>query len=185
MLFAGCTGEETAPSKTKLTIEPYNISDQEMILVSKTDVMDIEFFELNGTLKEEDDLQFSVEVFEKGKLKEEILKSRGEIQTKFKDTIISFGVGDRNGKNKSLKLINGLPSGLATKYYSNDMTLTSISKLIEGKITLEKNTPIYLAVWLGTKKEELSSGVDSNEEILQAIKDTELVFLYKVLWTDK
>lgn len=37
----------------------------------------IEFFKLNGTLGEDDDLEFSVEVFENGQFKEELLKTWG------------------------------------------------------------------------------------------------------------
>ena len=50
------------------------MSEKERLLISKTGVEQIEFFKLNGTLKEEGDLQFSVEVFEKGKFKEELLQ---------------------------------------------------------------------------------------------------------------
>lgn len=187
LLLTGCAGVEKvkSPSHTKLIIEPYNMSEKEKLLISKTGVEQIEFFTLNGTLKEDDDLQFSVEVFEKGKFKEELLKTYGELETKYKDSLISFGISDSRDEDHSLKLINGIPSGLATTFYSNNMTTSSFSKLIDGKMTLEKNKPIYLTAWLGTTKNELRSGGGGDGELPPGIEEAELAFLYKVLWTDK
>lgn len=185
LLLTGCAGVEKSPSTTKLTIEPYNMSDQERLLISKTGVEQIEFFTLNGTLKEDDDLQISVEVFEKGKSKVELLKTWDEIETNYKDSLISFGISDSTDEDPSSKLINGIPSGLATTFYPNNMTTSTFSKLIDEKVTLEKNKPIYLAGWLGTTKNELRSSGVVNGELPPGIEEAELAFLYKVLWTDK
>lgn len=187
LLLTGCAGveKEKSPSNTKITIEPYNVSEKERLLISKTGVEQIEFFKLNGTLREDDDLQFSVEVFEKGKFKEELLKTTGEIETRFKESLISFGISDRLNEDHSLKLINGIPSGLATTHYSNNMTVYSFSKLVGEKVTLEKNKPIYLAAWQGTTKNRLRSGGEGHGELPPGIEEAELAFLYKVLWTDK
>ena len=146
------------------------MSEKERLLISKTGVEQIEFFKLNGTLKEDDDLQFSVEVFEKGKFKEELLKTWDEPETKYKDSLISFGISDIENEDHSLKLINGIPSGLATTIYSNNMTSSSFSKLVGEKVTLEKNKPIYLVAWLGTTKNELSSGGGENGELPRVLK---------------
>ncbi|MCM3388111.1 hypothetical protein M3649_08180 [Ureibacillus chungkukjangi] len=185
LLLTGCTYVEKSPSNTKLTIESYSLSENESLLISKTGVEQIEFFKLNGTLKEEDDLQFSVEVFENGKFKEELLKTWDEVQTIYEDSVISFGISDRRVEDQSLELLNGIPSGLATTFYPNNMTASTFSKLIEGEITLEKNKPIYLAAWLGTTKNELRSGGGGDGELPAGIKDAELAFIYKVLWIDK
>ena len=186
-MLTGCAGveKEKSPSNMKITIESYNMSEKERLLISKTGVEQIEFFKLNGTLKEEGDLQFSVEVFEKGKFKEELLKTWDGPKTKYKDSLISFGISDIRDEDHSLKLINGIPSGLSTTNYSNNMTSSSFSKLVGEKVTLEKNKPVYLAAWLGTTKSELSSGGGENGEIPSGIEKTELAFLYKVLWTEK
>ncbi|MFJ8236309.1 hypothetical protein ACIQ34_11245 [Ureibacillus sp. NPDC094379] len=185
LLLTGCAGVEKSPSTTKLTIQSYNMSDEERLLISKTGVEQIEFFKLNGTLKEDDDLQISVEVFEKGKSKAELLKTWDEVETKYKDSLISFGISDSTDEDPSLKLINGIPSGLATTFYPNNMTTSTFSKLIDDKITLEKNKPIYLAAWLGTTKNELRSSGVGNGELPPGIEEAELAFVYKVLWTDK
>jgi len=187
LLLTGCVGVETekSPSNSKLTIESYNMSEKETLLISKTGVEQIKFFKLNGTLKEDDDLQFSVEVFENGKFKEELLKTWDELETKYNDSLISFGIIDNRDEEHSLKLLNGIPSGLATTFYSNNMTTSSFGLLIDRKMTLEKNKPIYLTAWLGTTKNELRSGGGTTGELPQGIEEAELAFIYKVLWTDK
>lgn len=185
LLLSGCAGvEKDIPSSNaKITIEPYKISENESLLISKTGVENIEFFKLNGTLPEEDDLQFSVEVYEKGKLKEELLKSWGVNEKKYQESFISFGVSD---PNRSLKLLSGIPSGIASTTYSSSMTSSSLSNLISENVKLTKNKPVYLAAWLGTTKNELLTVESENGEFpTGGLEEAELAFLYKVLWTDK
>jgi hypothetical protein len=187
MLLTACAGveKEKPLSNKNLTIKPYQLSEKESLLISKTGVRQIEFFKLNGTLKKDDDLQFSVEVFENGKFKEELLKTSDEPGTKFKDSLISFGINDKENEGHSLKLIAGIPSGLAsTNYSKNNMTISSISLLVDKKVTLEKNKPVYLAAWLGTTKNSLSSIESDNGELPKGINEVEIAILYKVLWTD-
>ena len=96
LLLTGCAGVEKEKSSpnAKITMEPYNMSEKESLLISKTGVGQIEFFKLNGTLREDDDLQFSVEVFENGKFKEELLKTWDELETNYKNSLISFGISE-------------------------------------------------------------------------------------------
>lgn len=185
LLLTGCVGEEKSLPNTKITIESYNMSDKERLLISKTDVGRIEFFMLNGSLKKEEDLQFSVEVFENGKFKEELLQTWDAPETKYEDSLISFGISDTSDEDHSLKMINGIPSGLSTTFYPNNMTSSSFSKLIDEKMILEKNKPIYLVAWLGTTKNGLRSVGGENGDQPSGIEESELAFLYKVLWTDK
>jgi hypothetical protein len=186
MLLAGCAGveKEKPLSNKNLTIEPYQLSEKESLLISKTGVRQIEFFKLNGTLKKDDDLQFSVEVFENGKFKEELLKTSDEPGTKFKDSLISFGINDIENEGHSLKLITGIPSGLASASYSNNLTISSFSLLVDKKVTLEKNKAFYLAAWQGTTKNSLSPIESENGELPKGIDEIETAILYKVLWTD-
>jgi len=161
------------------------MSEKENLLISKTGVGHIEFFKLNGTPKDEDQLYFSVEVFKNGKFKEELLKTWDGPETKYQDSFISFGISDIENEGHSLKLITGTPTGIATTVYSNNMTSSSFGKLVGGKVTLEKNKPVYLAAWLGTTKNKLSFGGGNNGELPSGIEEAELTFLYKVIWTDK
>lgn len=177
--------KEKSPLTTQITIESYKMSEKENLLISKTGVEQIEFFKLNGTPKDEDQLQFSVEVFKNGKFKEELLKTWDGPETKYQDSFISFGISNLENEGQSLKLITGTPSGIATTVYSNNMTSSSFGKLVGGKVTLEKNKPVYLAAWLGTTKNELSFGGGNNGELPSGIEEAELTFLYKVIWTDK
>ncbi|MGE8034065.1 hypothetical protein B1B04_20380 [Lysinibacillus sp. KCTC 33748] len=188
LLLTGCVGvekeNEKSISNTKLTIEPYKMSEKEELLISKTGVEQIAFFKLEGNLKEDDDLQFTVEVYENGKLKEESLSTSNEPQTKFEDCIVSFGINNINDKDHSLQLISGIPSGFATTNYSNNMTSSSFSKLVSEKVTLEKNKPIYLAAWVGTTKDKLRFVGSENGELPAGIEEAEFALLYRILWTN-
>ncbi|MFO1446044.1 hypothetical protein KDN24_23140 [Bacillus sp. Bva_UNVM-123] len=177
--------KEKHSSNAKITIEPYDLSEKESLLISKTGVEQIEFFKMEGALKEEDDLQFAVEEYVNGKLKEELLTTSNEPNEKFKDSFISFGISNSLDEDHSLKLIAGIPSGLATTMYPNNMTSSSFSKLVGEKVTLEKNKPVYLAAWLGTTQNRLRSVGSENGELPQGIKEAELALLFRVLWTDK
>lgn len=188
MWLTGCTSVEKANEKplsnAEITIEPYNISEQESVLISKTGVDQIEFFKLDGNLKEDEDLQFTVEVYEKGKMKEELLTASDEPNTKFEDSIISFGINNLNDEDHSLELITGIPTGLAATNYSTNMTLSSFRKLVDEKVILEKNKPVYLAMWVGTTKNELSTVGSENGELPADIEEVETALLYRALWTD-
>lgn len=186
LLLAGCANIEKDKKfvATQLTIEPYTKSEKESLLISKTGVGNIEYFKLNGTLAEEDDLQFSVEVYKNGQLKDELLKSSGTIEKSYQNTFISFGISDYN-ENRPLKLLSGIPSGLASTTYPNSMTAFSFSNLISEQVTLTKNKPLYLVAWLGTTKNELRTVGSENGELPTGMEEAELAFLYKVLWTDQ
>ena len=97
----------------------------------------------------------------------------------------SFGVSGIEDEDHSLKLLTGVPSGLDTTKYSNNMTMSSFSKLIGEKVTLQKNKPAYLVAWLGTNKNTLRSVKSENGELPTGIEEAETALLYKVLWTDK
>ena len=191
LLLTGCVSVEKEKVKekplpnAKIIIEPYNMSEKERLLISKTGVEQIEFFKLEGDLKEDDDLQFAVEVYENGKFKEELLTTSDEPKTKYEDSIISFGISNINPENLSLKLITGTPSGLVTANYSNNMTSSSFSKLVSEKVTLEKNKPVYLVAWVGTTKNELSSVGSENGELPADIEEAEVALLYRMIWIDK
>lgn len=188
LVLTGCVDVEKENEKPianeKISIEPYNMSEKEELLISKTGVEQIAFFKLEGNLKEDDDLQFSVEVYENGKFKEKLLTTSNEPQTKFEDSIISFGISNINDKDHSLKLIAGIPSGFATTNYSNNMTASSFGKLVGEKVTLEKNKPIYLAAWVGTAKNKLRSVGSENGELPAGIEEAESALLYRILWTN-
>jgi hypothetical protein len=186
LLLTGCASlEKEKPLSNELIIEPYNVNDKESLLISRTGIEFIEYFQLNGTLDADDDLQFSVEVYKNGELEEELLNTSNEPKAKFKDLLISFGISDSNDKGSSLQLIAGIPSGLATTNFSSHMTSASFNKLLHKKIALKKNTPVYLAAWVGTTKNVLRSVDSENGKLPKGIKEVEAALLYRVLLTDK
>lgn len=171
--------------KENITIEPYTLSEKESTLLNKTGVEEISFFNITGTLKENLDLQFSIEVYEKGEFKEKLLSTLGEPKEKFKNSFISFGVSRvSDDENHYLKLMAGTPSSLGSTNYIDNMLARSFSMLIKEKVILEKNKPIYLAAWTGTTKNQLHPIESEKGELPKGIEKIELAILYKVLLTD-
>lgn len=184
-LLVGCTEEtkEESKSSSVLTIKHYKVSENEEALVKKTGVGLIEFFKLNGSLNEDnEELQYSVELYENGKFKEEILKAVSAPSTDDQGIILSFGVKD---DAPTIEIIAGLPSGVSTVPFENKMTGHTFTTLVGNKITLEKNQPIYLAAWLGTKTNKMRSIGEEKGKLPAAIKEYEVALIYKVIWMDK
>ena len=186
LLATGCAGanKEQTPASTNLTVKPYILNEKEKKLISKTDTANIEFFKLNGTLKKGDDIQYTIVLYEKGKFKQNMLVSFGELENIFRDEIISFGTSEMETKNHSLKLLEGVPNGLNTTELSHRMTAWSLSSLIHKKVALKKNKPVYLAGWFGTTKNSLRSLSSESGELPEGLKETEIALLYKIEWTD-
>lgn len=135
LLLTGCAGVEKdkKSSNTKITIEPYNMSEKESLLISKLGMGLIESFKPNGTLGEDDDFQISVEVYERGKFKEELLKTWNDSE-KNKDSLISFGISDLNDEGRPMKLISVISSGMASTGYPNNITFSAFSNLVGEKV---------------------------------------------------
>ncbi|GEN83233.1 hypothetical protein SLU01_15450 [Sporosarcina luteola] len=188
LLLTGCNDGKPKGTTSKMTIEPYTLNEHEKLLVSKTGVGHIDYFKLNGTLGEDEDLELSVELFKNGEFQEELMKTWGALDKKYKDILLSFGISDFNGEDDSekiIKLISGMPSGVASTNYTTTMTASSIGNLIGTKITLKKNEPVYLVAWVGTTKNSLRSIGSVNGELPEGIIDFETALLYKIVLTNK
>ncbi|MFE8702960.1 hypothetical protein ACFYKX_20335 [Cytobacillus sp. FJAT-54145] len=188
LLLTSCSQaeqEEAKPAETEITIKPYTLSEKEKVLISKTNVQFIEYFVMDGTLKENDDLIYELEIYENGELLEEGLGSHGEVKSHFDDEIISFGIQDSGTENKVSTLLVGMPGGIASTAREHEMTLTGLSKLINDKITLEKDKPVYLAAWTGTTQNSLRTIGSENGELPEGIKEAELAFVYKIMLIDE
>ncbi|WJY27236.1 MULTISPECIES: hypothetical protein [Sporosarcina] len=185
LTVAGCSNtEKEGASQSAVSVKDYSPTDRESELISKTGINQVEYFTLNATLAEGEDLQYSVEVYRNGKLSEERTKTYGDPERNYKDAIISFGVDGFNDEEGPFELINGVPGGTGTSSYPNMMTSFTFNKLVKGKIDLVKDKPVYLASWQGTTKDSLSSHTNETGELPEGLEDSELVFLYKLLWTD-
>ncbi|MDZ5474195.1 hypothetical protein SM124_21095 [Bacillus sp. 31A1R] len=153
------------------------------MLISKTGVSSIHYFVMNGKLLENDDLHYEVEIYKNGELTDQKLGSYGEIQKSFKDTLLSFGVNDlTTSSNKHfLDILAGQPGGLMSSSKEHEMTAWGLSSMIDNKVTLVKDEPLYLAAWVGTTKETFQSGYD---DIQSMIKNNELTIVYKITLVD-
>lgn len=152
--------------------------------MSKTDVDQIDFFHLNGSLAKDQDLRFSVEVYKNGELAGELLSTQSEVKTEFDDTLLSFAIERfEEDEQRFLKLIAGIPSGKVTTNYDNTMKATTSTSLIKEKVQLELGKPVYLSAWAGTTKNEFEVIGSWNGGFPKGMEDKELAFLYKMVWT--
>lgn len=184
LFLTGCAGIKSSP---KVTIEPYTLSDQEDLLINKTGVDAIDYFSLTGTLEDDYDLQFFVEEYENGEFKQELLSTFDEVENTFKKELISFGINTIQEEDSVfLNVLAGTPSSLLSTNYVNQMSTSSTGALINEKITLEVNKPIYLSGWVGTNANSLRSiGNEVNGEFPVGLEEAEKALLFKVILTDE
>ena len=174
-----------SPGGSKLTIEPYELTEKEQQLIERTGVFSIDYFEINGSL-DEADLHFTVEVYENGKLKEELLKLSGMLDARYKNELISFSLFEtKNEEHQQFSLEVGTPGSLASTTYETEMTASTYGALIDNKVALVKEQPLYLSGWAGTEKDVLSSLRVENSQLPENLASYEEVLLLKVIWTDK
>ncbi|WP_203364345.1 hypothetical protein [Bacillus sp. REN10] len=186
VILTGCARgkEQQATTNSTLTIKPYELTEKEELLISKTGDPNVSFFTLDGKLKKGEDLKFSIEMYENGKFKESLLTTTNEIDNKFNDTIISFSVRDHGPEAKMVSFVAGTPSSVASTVHPNKMTNFSYNTLVEDKIKLKKDKPVYLAIWQGTTKDHFSTYTSENGK-LPNLKNAELAFAYKVMLIEK
>lgn len=185
LLLTGCTVTGNSSSNSDLTIKPYPLSTKETLLISKTGVDQINYFELTGTLADHEDLEFFVEVYEHGAFKENILSTSGSPESKFKKHLLSFATSrSLKDDDSHMKILLGSGNSLASGSYMHNMTGYSFSQLIGDKVQLEKNKPIYLVAWVGSTNGQLRTIGSEKGELPEGIDEAELALLYKVVLTD-
>ena len=185
LLLSGCSGVGGMTKSTKLTVEPYELSEKEVQVVSKTGVGTIEYFKLNGKLDKGDVLAFSLETHKKGKIISDEMTSWGDHNGTYKDVIISFGMSEIGSEEDLLNMMIGLPSGLVRRQEPDKMTMNTMCRMIDKKITLEKEKTAYLAMWKGTDGDSLSCATTEDGGFPEGLEEADVAYLYKVLWTDE
>lgn len=183
-MLAACSQQKGEASV--LTIEPLILKDKEKVLINKTGVNFIEYFKLNGHLEKNEDLKIELVKYVNGKNTGETISSSNETKVSFKDEILSFGIQTLQ-EGKELNLLLGIPDGLSSNVQPiNSATMTSYGNVLNKKIKLIKDTPVYLAAWMGTSKSQLSGGLENEEgKFPSAFKDSELAFVYKITLIDR
>lgn len=170
----------------RLTIEPYELTEKEQQLIDRTGVFSIDYFNINGNL-DGADLRFTVEVYEDGEFKEELLGMYGMLETKFKNELISFGLFETKNEEEEqhFTIQVGTPGSLSSTTYATKMTASTYGSLMDGKITLEKEKPLYIAGWAGTTKNVLPSLHGEYGQVPDNLASYEKALLLKVVWTDE
>ena len=177
---------KTSSNTSGLTIEPLKLNKKEKVLIEKTGVNFIEYFKLTGHLKKTEDIKIELEKYVNGKNNGESISSSDEPNLTFQDDILSFGI-QRLQEGKELNLLMGMPSGYSSTIQPiQKIKLSSYGKVLNKKIKLIKDTPVYLAAWMGTTKNEMHGGIeDEKGNFPEAIKQSEIAFLYKITVIDR
>lgn len=94
LLLIGCSNEKKVSTNghTKISIEPYSLSDKEESLMMYAGVSQIEFFQFDGELGQKEDLEFKIEHYKKGKFKGELTSLSNMVESKYKNTLFSFAI---------------------------------------------------------------------------------------------
>ncbi|KQL54224.1 hypothetical protein AN964_12450 [Heyndrickxia shackletonii] len=182
LLLASCSQQKEDDQKTSgLTIEPLELNKKEKVLINKTGVNFIRYFKLNGHLKKNEDLKIELDKYVNGKKTDESMSSTNEPNLTFQDDILSFGIQTLQ-EEKKLILFMGLTNGISSTTESkNKITASSYGNVLNKKIKLIKESPVYLAAWMGTSKNEIHGGFEDEEgKFPDAVKQSELAFVYKI-----
>lgn len=183
LLLSGCAGERESIETAELTVEPYELSEQEARLVSKTGVGFIEYFKLNGKIEKGDVLVFSVEEHKNGKTISDVMKSWEHYNGEYNDVIISFGTNDSKSVNEGLDIMLGVPSGLLQGEQTEKKRMNSMCRTIVDKTSLQKDKPVYLTMLKGTDGNILKCSISADGEV--QLEDTDVAYLFKILWTEE
>jgi hypothetical protein len=185
LLFSlnGCSNIDNS----EIRITPYELSNDEKLLLEKTGIIDIAYFTIDGKLQENEDIHYEVEIYKDGRLTAEKVSSYGEVKRELNDDIISFGVNNLTSTTKGQEaiLLAGQPDGLISTSKEHAMTGSTFSLLVDEEITLSKDSPVYLAAWGGTTKNHLEGMGVSGGKLPEQIQNQELAFVYKVTLVDK
>lgn len=83
------------------------------------------------------------------------------------------------------EVISGTSSSLISVNYYEQKGTTTFNNLISEKVTLKKNTPIYLAVWVATENNNLPSIGGNTGKFPKEVEEVERALVYKVVVTEK
>ncbi|WP_409252593.1 hypothetical protein V1502_01175 [Bacillus sp. SCS-153A] len=181
LLLVGCADEKGGSGT--ISIMPYSLSEEEQGLISKTGVDSIQFFKLDGTLAEGEDLQFSMEVYKDGKLADDQVYAYGQVEKEFNQALLSYGV-DRQDNN--IIFLNGFDNGLTeSKEELPEIGMSSFTSFLNEKQHLVKDEPLYLTMWIGTNGNELAAiGLEEDGTLSDEIEGADAAYVFKVTLTD-
>ncbi|WP_421382783.1 hypothetical protein ACOJQI_01200 [Bacillus salacetis] len=181
VLLAGCAGVKDEGST--ISIKPHSLSEEEEILISKTGVDGIQFFKLDGTLEEVEDLQFAMEIYKDGKLVDDRVYTHGQVEKEFDQALISYGIDRQDNK---ITFLNGIINGLIEQTEDVDgVQASSFTTLLNEKKKLVKDEAVYLTAWVGTSENGMEA-VSINEDgaLSDDIESAEIGYVFKVTLTD-
>ncbi len=181
LLLTGCTSEQLRMKE--LMIEPYEVNKHEKELIKFTGIQEIQYFELDGELGKDDDLQKTIEVYEHGKKVSDEPFSMNQLEHHFKNSLLSFGF---ESDKEEIKFIHGSEGGTFTMFDDFKASGYTFGSLQTEKVTLEHDQPVYLYAIAGTNKGEISSvSLDDKGKPSGGILQADKAFVFKVMVTNR
>lgn len=150
------TSCSTDDKQTSLTIKPVELDTREKTLLNKTGTDHYQFFELNGSLAEKDDLIYSSAIYKNGEKVSNGMQAFGVLEHNFQNGLVSFSLHEYSNT-----LIMGTPNGTSeTKYEPpEDMQISGFRNNINEQTTLEKDKTVYLAYWSGVRGNSIKTSM--------------------------
>ncbi|WP_370295904.1 hypothetical protein [Rossellomorea marisflavi] len=183
LLLVGCS-QGKGNGSSKLTLEPYDLSDKEDRLLAHTG-RSLFFFTLDGTLAKDMDLERTIEVYENGKLVSDEPFQFGEEAKKYKHSLNSIGMEISEKEITMLVGHEGTLASLNEKPKSDEEASGSTSLLTE-KVELKKNTPVYIyGMAISKDGDEIASlGLDE-EKPSGGFINSDRAYVYKITLVDR
>jgi len=187
IFFAGCSFSND--DVNEITIEPYQLNEEEQKLVSITGV-NMNFFKLNGSLKENEDLNLYIQEYKNGEPSNfKMLTELRTENTSFDNETISIGYNSFSleGNESLYNWIIGSPSGSssATSYVKN-IKSSSFLTTISEKVNLKRNEPVIIGIWGGTKNGLIPTGlVSGNGELSEDFQKIDVAYVFMIELVEK
>lgn len=184
LLLVGCS-QGKGNGSSKLTLEPYDLSDKEEKVVAATGRGSMFFFTLDGTLAKDMDLERTIEVYEKGKLVSDEPFQYDEEAKKYKHSLNSFGM---ESSEKDLKIFNGSESAFITMDEDPipEESGSSASSLLTEKVELKKDKPVYIYGMATSKNNGDSVGIGLEDgKPVGSFKKSDKAYIYKITLVDR
>ncbi|ASF40579.1 hypothetical protein CEH05_16030 [Halobacillus halophilus] len=193
LVLAGCTNQGSSEtgqaqeendghkaSSFSLVVKPAKLSNREKTLVNQIGVDYQTFFTVDGKVPEGEALISSIEVYENGKMINEITtQSTAEENSKYKNALHSFQV--RMGEEMNDLTIGG-PDGYVAGQAEQPKDLKAfLFEHPEERVTLNKGETIYWAYVIGSSQSQLSTrGTENLKTLPPSIKNEDYAIVFKM-----
>lgn len=182
VILAACAEEDKG--NESLTITPIELTEREKELVSATGITHTEYFEMDGSLGEGEDLVTKFTYYKDGEYLKGGSKMYGALETTYEEDLLSFAMlTDDDLAHLYMGNANGLGGSKAT--IPEGLGMSTYGRLSE-KHTLVKGEEAYIAYWVASGDNSMSSGgIGDPTKLPRVIKEEDYAIVMSVEVKDK